>query len=73
MQVRYIGKSRNGLTKDHIYEITIKKELKSYVYDIYVWRDTTHNKEEEIDKVFNYASEISIKQNWKIERIELED
>lgn len=74
MQVRYIGKSRNCLVKDHVYEISIKKELKSYVYDLYVWRDVTHaDNQEDIDKVINYASEISILQNWKMKEVKLED
>lgn len=74
MQVRYIGNTRNGLIKDHVYEISVKKELKSYVYDLYVWRDVTHTDNQlELDKVFNYASEISILQNWKMKEVKLED
>lgn len=71
MEVQYIGKTRSFLKHNHIYDVTIKKMLKSYVYDLTVWRDVTNK--EEIDKVLNYASEISIKQNWKLDRIELED
>lgn len=55
---QYIGKPVMGYKTNHTYEISIEKQ--DYVYNI-----------EAIDapgtKMIQYASEISIKNNWKFE------
>ena len=60
MQAKYKNMSRNGL-----------KNGNEYIYDCNVVFDITT--QEEMDLVINYASEISIKNNWNIDRLELED
>ena len=72
MQAKYKNKSRNGLRKGHEYIIKISKPTGHYyVYDCHVIFDVT--RQEEINLWINYASEISIKNNWEFEKLELDN
>lgn len=64
MQAKYKNKSRNGLRNGHEYIITISKPTGHYyVYDCHVIFDVTE--QEEMDLTINYASELSINNNFK--------
>ena len=72
MQAKYKNKSRNGLRNRHEYIIQISKPTGHYyVYDCHVIFDVT--KQEEMNLWINYASEISIKNNWKFDKLELDN
>ena len=72
MQAKYKNKSRNGLRNGHEYIIQISKPTGHYyVYDCHVIFDTT--KQEEMNLWINYASEISIKNNWEFDKLELDN
>ena len=59
--VKYIGENTNsGLTKGNFYDIIVKKQKKSYTYQIF----TYINEEKQIMEV--YSSKNSIQKNWKI-------
>ena len=60
---QYIGKTMCGFTKGHKYNIDIDKTL--YGYIVSGLMDMTYNSA--TDACINYASEISIRRNWKIE------
>lgn len=72
MQVKYINKSMNGLKNSHEYVVKIfEPKGHNYTYTVHFIFDITDN--EEMDKVMNYASEISLRQNFKFNRLELKD
>ena len=72
MQAKYKNKSRNGLKNGHEYIIKIFKPTGHYyVYDCHVIFDVT--KQEEMNLWINYASEISIKNNWEFDKLELDN
>lgn len=71
MQAKYKNKSRNGLNNGHEYVVNFTKPTGQYIYDCNIVFDITT--QEEMDIVINYGSEISIKNNWSIDRLELED
>ena len=72
MQAKYKNKSRNGLRNGHEYIIQISKPTGHYyVYDCHVIFDVT--KQEEMNLWINYASEISIKNNWAFDKLELDN
>ena len=72
MQAKYKNKSRNGLRNGHEYIIQISKPTRHYyVYDCHVIFDVT--KQEEMNLWINYASEISIKNNWEFDKLELDN
>lgn len=72
MQAKYKNKSRNGLRNGHEYIIKISKPTGHYyVYDCHVIFDVT--RQEEMDLWTNYASEISIKNNWEFDKLELDN
>ena len=72
MQAKYKNKSRNGLKNGHEYIIQISKPTGHYyVYDCHIIFDVT--KQEEMNLWMNYASEISIKNNWEFDKLELDN
>ena len=72
MQAKYKNKSRNGLKNEHKYVITFAKPTGHYyVYDCHVIFDITTN--EEMDLCISYASEISIRNNWEFDKLELDN
>ena len=72
MQAKYKNKSRNGLRNGHEYIIKISKPTGHYyVYDCHIIFDVT--KQEEMDLWINYASEISVKNNWEFDKLELDN
>lgn len=72
MQAKYKNKSRNGLKNGHEYIIKISKPTGHYyVYDCHVIFDVTQ--QEEMNLWMNYASEISIKNNWEFDKLELDN
>ena len=72
MELKYIGRTRNGLKNNHSYVVKIFPPTKGvYVYTINFIYDITD--QEEMDLVLTYASMISIKHNFAFDKIELED
>ena len=72
MKVKYKNKSRNGLRNGHEYIIKISKPTGHYyVYDCHVIFDAT--KQEEIDILLNFASEISLRNNFEFDKLELDN
>lgn len=71
MQAKYKNKSRNGLKNGHEYVVKFTKPTGQYIYDCNVVFDITT--QEEMDLVINYASEISIKNNWEFDKLELDN
>ena len=72
MQAKYKNKSRNGLRNGHEYIIQISKPTGHYyVYDCHVIFDVT--KQEEMNLWIYYVSEISIKNNWEFDKLELDN
>lgn len=72
MQVKYINKSMNGLINGHEYVVRVfEPKGHNYTYEVNFIFDITT--QEEMDKVMNYASEVSLRQNFKFDRLELED
>lgn len=72
MQAKYKNKSRNGLKNNHEYIVNITKPSGHYyVYDCYVIFDVTE--QEEMDIVLNFASEISLRNNFEFEKLELDN
>ena len=61
---QYIGKTMCGFTKSHRYNIDIDKNL--YGYTISGLMDLTKDTDATAACI-NYASEKSIRRNWKIE------
>ena len=72
MEIKYIQRTRNGLKNNHNYVVKIfPPKTRKYVYDVQFLYDITE--QEELDFVMNYASMISLKHNFKFDKIELED
>lgn len=71
MEAKYKNRSRNGLKNNHEYVVKFSKPSGAYVYDAHFIYDITEK--EEIDIVLNYASEKSIKNNFDIKVLRLED
>ena len=71
MQAKYKNKSRNGLKNGHKYVVTFAKPTGQYVYDCHVIFDATKN--EEMDLWINYASEVSIRNNWEFDKLEIDN
>lgn len=72
MELKYIQKTRNGLTNGHSYVVKIfPPKNKVYVYNIQFLYDITS--QEEMDLTLNYASKISIKHNFDFKELELEE
>ena len=71
MEVKYKNHSRNGLTNNHEYVVKIfPPKSGTYVYTVQFIYDATA--QEEMDKVMNYASMISIKHNFDFNDKDLE-
>lgn len=61
----YKGKSILGFIPEHIY--VFKLENNGISYMLHAFSDVTYEDEiEDVDLCINYASSISIKQNWDI-------
>lgn len=72
MELKYIQKTKNGLTNNHEYVVKIfPPKNKIYVYTIQFLYDITE--QEEMDITLNYASQISIKHNFTFDKLELEE
>ena len=72
MQAKYKNKSRNGLRNGHEYIIKISQPTGHYyVYDCHVIFDVT--KQEELDILLNFASEISLRNNFEFDKLELDN
>lgn len=71
MQAKYKNKSRNGLKNKHEYIVEFTKPTGSYVYNCHVIFDIT--KQEEMDILLNFASEISLRNNFEFEKLELDN
>ena len=72
MQVKYKNKSRNGLKNSHEYIVNITKPSGHYyVYDCHVIFDVT--KQEEMDILLNFASEISLRNNFEFDKLEFDN
>lgn len=71
MQAKYKGKNIKELKTEHEYIVKFTKPEKQYVYNCIALFDLTENKE--VHTVINYASQISIKNNWDIDRLEIEN
>lgn len=72
MQVKYKNKSRNGLKNSHEYIVNITKPSSHYyVYDCHVIFDVTG--QEEMDILLNFASEISLRNNFEFDKLELDN
>lgn len=71
MNVKYTQKTRNGLINNHEYIVKIfPPKSGTYVYIVQFIYDVTL--QEEMDKVMNYASMISIKHNFDFDDKEWE-
>ena len=72
MELKYIQKTRNGLTNGHEYVAKVfPPKNKIYCYTIQFLYDITE--QEEMDLVLEYASQISIKHNFQFDKLELEE
>ena len=71
MQAKYKNRSRNGLKNGHEYIVKFSKPTGQYVYDCHVIFDVT--KQEEIDILLNFASEISLRNNFEFDKLELDN
>lgn len=72
MEVKYVKRTRNGLKNNHNYVVKIfPPKTKKYVYDVLFLYDITD--QEEMDLTLNYASVISLKNNFIFDKLELED
>ena len=72
MELKYIQKTRNGLTNNHKYVVKVfSPKNKLYVYTVQFLFDITE--QEEMDLVLEYASQISLKHNFQFNSLELED
>lgn len=72
MEIKYIQKTRNGLKNNHNYVVKIfPPKTRKYVYDVLFLYDITE--QEEMDITLNYASIISLKNNFIFDKLELED
>lgn len=72
MELKYIQKTKNGLTNNHEYVVNIfPPKNKIYVYTIHFLYDITA--QEEMDLEMNYASKISIKHNFDFKELEIEE
>lgn len=71
MEAKYINKSRNGLKNNHEYVVKFSRPMGYYVYNAHFIYDITE--QEEVDIILNYASEKSIKNNFDIKILRLED
>lgn len=71
MQAKYKNKTRNRLKHGHEYVVMFTKPKAQYVYDCHVIFDVTE--QEEMDLVINYASELSVKNSWNIDNLELDN
>ena len=72
MELKYIQKTKNGLTNNHEYVVKIfPPKNKIYVYTIQFLYDITD--QEEMNLELNYASQISIKHNFSFKELELEE
>ena len=71
MNVKYTQKTRNGLINNHEYIVKVfPPKSGTYVYIVQFIYDVTL--QEEMDKVMNYASMISIKHNFDFDDKEWE-
>lgn len=59
---KYLGKKICGLMPGNVYEFELSNNERTY--ELNVTRNVTEDKVDDI--TMQYASEISIKQNWKI-------
>jgi hypothetical protein len=71
MQLKYKGKTKNGLIHDHEYIAIFTKPTRQYVYTCNILFDVTT--QEEIDVVLYYASQISIEQNFDYDELEIDN
>lgn len=84
MEVKYVGKTITKLTcytdktnkeikileKNKVYDIEFDKPKGSYVYIVSILRNVTDDKS--MDEMIYYASQISIKNNWKIDKVPID-
>ena len=72
MELKYIQKTRNGLTNNHSYVVKVfPPKNKIYCYTVQFLYDITD--QEEMDLVLEYASQISLKHNFQFKKLELEE
>lgn len=72
MQAKYIGKTNKWLKHNNEYIVKFTEPKgHCYVYDCHIIFDI--KEQEDMDVFLNYASEISIKQNWEYNRLELDN
>ena len=72
MQGEHKNTWRNRLRNGHEYIIKISKPTGHYyVYDCHVIFDVTE--QEEIDILLNFASEISLRNNFEFDKLELDN
>lgn len=71
MQAKYKNRSMCGLKNGHEYIVKFSKSIREYVYNCHIVFDITE--QEETDIIMKYASEISIKNNWDIDKLELDN
>ena len=72
MEVKYKNHSRNGLKNNHEYVVKIfPPKNKTYVYTVQFMFDITD--QEEMDLIITYASQISLKNNFEFDKLELEE
>lgn len=71
MEALYKDKTRNGLIKGHKYIVEFSKRPKQYVYDCYVKFDI--DTKEEMNVLLKFASQISIKNSFDIDKLELDN
>lgn len=70
MECKYTGQNIRDLIKGHEYTINITKPKSVYTYQIDILYDITL--QQEVDYSINYSSELSIKQNWNIDKVEID-
>ena len=71
MEIKYKQKSMNGLKNNHTYIVEFSKPKREYTYLAHIIFDVTDK--EEMDKYMNYASQISIKRYWELDKVEIDN
>ena len=74
LKAKYLKKDTNHHKRNHTYEFYIKAPSWTrgdYCYLVHTTYDFTA--EEEVDYYDNYSSEISLKQSFKIDKLELDN
>jgi hypothetical protein len=72
MELKYKNHSRNGLKNNHEYVVRIyPPRNKIYCYTVHFVYDITE--QEEMDMEMTFASQISLKNNFEFNKLELEE